>query len=288
MPSTSLVEPLLKSLYLLATMVEARDPYTGGHLWRVSQFARTVAIDMDLPDADIARITLGGFLHDLGKIGVPDAILNKRDKLSDDEYAVIKTHPDIGARLLSAHPLSSMVLAAVVQHHETPDGRGYPAGLKGSEIALDARIVGVCDAFDAMSSSRPYRAGMPLDKVLGIIEANLGSQFCPEAGSRLLRLGQGGALNHIIGHSESGIPLQACPGCHAPIAVRRQQLNGGALFCRACAGESELIVEDGLPRISLTGRVGNARQLEADIDELLIGELVGEASRHLDLAGFAA
>jgi HD-GYP domain-containing protein (c-di-GMP phosphodiesterase class II) len=110
----------------MSLLVEARDPYTGGHLWRVSQFSRLIALDMGLESSEVARITLGGFLHDLGKIGIPDSILNKRDKLTDEEYAVIKTHPTIGSRLLSGHPLRDLVDVAVTMHHETPDGRGYP------------------------------------------------------------------------------------------------------------------------------------------------------------------
>jgi hypothetical protein len=243
-----------------------------------------VAIDLDLPDADIARITLSGFLHDLGKIGVPDAILNKRGKLTDDEYAVIKTHPDIGARLLSGHPLGTLAHAAVAQHHETPDGRGYPQQLAGDAIPLDTRIVGLTDAFDAMTSTRPYRAGMPLPKALGIISENLGSQFDRDLGQRLIRLGEAGALNHIIGHSESGIPLQYCGGCHAPIALRRRQHAGEHVYCRACTGESELIEDDGQIRLKSTGRTGNAIQLEAPVDEELISELVAEASKHLHMA----
>lgn len=102
------ISELLKSLYIMASMVEARDPYTGGHLWRVSQFSRILASDIQLPDTDVARIALGGFLHDLGKIGVPDAILNRAGPLTDEEYAVIKTHPEVGNRLLSEHPLAAL------------------------------------------------------------------------------------------------------------------------------------------------------------------------------------
>ena len=109
-----------------------------------------------------ARIAIGGFLHDLGKIGIPDAILRKRDKLTDDEMAIMKTHPDVGARLLAGHPLADLVRDAVLLHHETLDGSGYPKGIAGPDIPIAARIVGLCDAFDAMTSTRPYRAGMPM------------------------------------------------------------------------------------------------------------------------------
>lgn len=177
------VEHLLKSLFVMASMVEARDPYTGGHLWRVSQFSRILAEDAGLPSNVVARIALGGFLHDLGKIGVPDAILNKPDKLTDEEYEVIKTHPEVGSRLLADHPLADLARSAILSHHEMPDGRGYPHGLSGAAISVDASIVGICDAFDAMTSTRPYRKGMPISKALSI--KHYSGKYRPSVSSRL-------------------------------------------------------------------------------------------------------
>ena len=123
-------------------MVEARDPYTGGHLWRVSQFSMLLAKTIGCSRFQIAKIGLGGFLHDLGKIGIPDFILNKPDKLTDDKYAVIKTHPRLGSDPLSSHPLRDIAHDAIYLHHETPDGKGYPTGLIGDKIPLEARIIG--------------------------------------------------------------------------------------------------------------------------------------------------
>ncbi|QNM96161.1 HD domain-containing phosphohydrolase [Chitinimonas koreensis] len=284
MARPALVEPLLKSLYVMAAMVEARDPYTGGHLWRVSQFSRLLALDLGLPAADVARIALGGFLHDLGKIGVPDAVLNKRDKLDDAEYAVIRTHPEIGMRLLAGHPLARLVEAAVAMHHETPDGRGYPAGLQGEAIPLDARIVGLTDAFDAMTSNRPYRRGMPIERALAIIGENLGSQFDRALGERFIALGGRGALEHIVGHTEPGIPLFECPMCGPTIVVRRGQAAGETVYCRACGNEAEVERSGGTVNVHGTGRMGDARALEPEIDELLIDELSAEAGRYLAVA----
>jgi len=284
LPKPDLVQPLLKSLYLMASLVEARDPYTGGHLWRVSQFSRLLAVDMNMSESDVARITLGGFLHDLGKIGVPDAVLNKAGKLTDEEYAIIKTHPEIGARLLSGHPLGVLVHAAVAQHHETPDGRGYPGGLKGDKIPLDARIVGLTDAFDAMTSTRPYRAGMPIEKALSIISENLGTQFDRDLGERLIRLGSAGQLNHVVGHSDLGIPIQKCGMCGPTIVVKRGQKPGDRVYCRACGGEQEVGREGDELCVKPTGANGSAAQLEPDVDEVLIDDLVVEASKHLSQA----
>jgi len=273
------IEDLLKSLYIMASMVEARDPYTGGHLWRVSQFSRLVADDCSLSGADVARITIGGFLHDLGKIGVPDAILNKPDRLTDDEYAVIKTHPEVGARLLAGHPLAELVRAAVLSHHETPDGKGYPARLAGADIPMDARIVGICDAFDAMTSTRPYRRGMPIEKALSIIDEACGQQFDVDFGRRFLRLGHAGLLDHIVGHSDIGIPLQDCPMCGPIIVVRSDHQTHDYVFCRHCGGQAQVERDGTAIRLIPTGKTGAPADLEPDIDIALLDHLVQESAR---------
>src|SRR6476620_1091189 len=150
-------EEILPSLLVMAWMVESRDPYTGGHLWRVSRLARLLAMCAHLPEPEVARIALGGFLHDLGKIGIPDHILRKPGRLTEAEYDVMQTHPEIGSRSLALHPLAHLVREDVLSHHERYDGKGYPKGLSGAMLPQEARIVGLCDAFDAMTSSRPYR-----------------------------------------------------------------------------------------------------------------------------------
>lgn len=274
-------EDLLSSLLVMAWMVEARDPYTGGHLWRVSRFARLLAIESGLPDDDVARISLGGFLHDLGKVGVPDQILNKKDRLTDAEYEVIKTHPDVGWRMLSGHPLAGLAEAAVRAHHEMPNGKGYPRGLAGNDIPLDGRIVGVCDAFDAMTSTRPYRRGMPIDKALAIIEENLDSQFDREFGERFLALGHAGDLDHIVGHSDLGIPLHECLMCGPTLVLRKGQQAGEHIYCRSCTGEYVVEAQDGQLVTKPTGKTGSPKDLEPDADGELIGRLVRESARAL-------
>jgi HD-GYP domain-containing protein (c-di-GMP phosphodiesterase class II) len=149
-------------------------------LWRVSQFCRVLAERGGLSPNQVARISLGGFLHDLGKIAVPDAILNKADRLTDGEYEIIKTHPDVGRRLLIDHPLATLAESAVFAHHERPDGTGYPRQLPLDQISVDARIVSICDAFDAMTSTRPYRKGMQIERALDIIRDYLDTQFDTE------------------------------------------------------------------------------------------------------------
>lgn len=276
------LEHLLNSLFIMASMVEARDPYTGGHLWRVSQFCRVLAEHGGLPPKQVARVSLGGFLHDLGKIAVPDAILNKPDRLTDGEYEIIKTHPDVGRRLLIDHPLAALADSAVFAHHERPDGMGYPQRLQLEQISVDARIVSICDAFDAMTSTRPYRKGMPVERALGIIRDYLGTQFDTRWGELFLELGEAGKLDHIVGHSEPGIPLHDCPMCSASIVIRRHQHEGDHAYCRACGAETSIHSVNGKIVIKATGQRGTPAQLEPDVDTDLVRELVKESASLLN------
>lgn len=269
-PASPHSEDLLTSLLIMAWVVEARDPYTGGHLWRVSQFSGLLAHKAGLDPRDCSRIALGAFLHDLGKVSVPDHILGKKDKLTDEEYAVIKTHPESGWRMIAAHPLSALAERAIRDHHETPDGRGYPRGLLLKDISSDAKIVGICDAFDAMTSNRPYRNGMPADKALSIIESNLGSQFDEHFGRIFIDMGRAQAFSHIIGHSDSGIPLQSCAMCGSHIAIPRAStlLPHSTVNCPCCTGEHLIDTSKNLLALSPTGRTGSAADMapKADLD----------------------
>lgn len=271
-------QQLLKSLYIMASMVEARDPYTGGHLWRVAQLAQLLAQAGGWKVADVARVKLGGFLHDLGKIGVPDAILNKPDRLTEAEFAVIRTHPEVGHRLLAEHPLAALVSASVLCHHETVNGQGYPQQLRGDAIPLDARIVGVCDAYDAMTSTRPYRRGMPISRALDIIESALGQQFDAHWGRLLVTLGRAGRLDAITGHSDHGIPLQDCPMCGPTIVVQRHQHTGDNTYCRACGAHATIEKSPSGISLKFSGEKGDARALQASLDMALINEQVQDVS----------
>ena len=275
---------LLASLLTMAWFVEARDPYTGGHLWRVSRYARLLAEHTGCSDADAARISLGGFLHDLGKVGVPDAILRKADRLSEDEYAVIKTHPDIGMRMLSGHPLAALVSDAVLLHHERPDGLGYPRGLRDNAIPEMARIVGICDAFDAMTSHRPYRIGMPRDDAIAIIRQFSGTQFDARLAADFIALGGSGQLDHVMGHSDLGIPLQTCPMCGPTLVMRQDHQAGDHLYCGNCAGEVVLEQESGKLVARPTGKQGQPADLEPEADSALIARTVRAAVEALPIA----
>lgn len=269
-------ESLLHALLGLAMVVEARDPYTGGHLWRVSQLSKLLARQSGLPRRDVALCEIGGFLHDLGKVGVPDAVLNKPDRLIDAEYAVMRTHATVGGRLLAHHPLAHLALDAATGHHERPDGKGYPRGIAGEAIPEVARIVSIADAFDAMTSARPYRKGMPREKASAVIGAELGGQFDAQLGRHALAWDRSTDVAHIVGHSEPGIPLQSCPSCSAPLALRRAQHGGDYVYCRACGGEARLHKIGEAFKLEMTGKMGDAGVLAPDSDPDLIGDMVEE------------
>jgi HD domain len=271
----SVEAPLLASLLTMAWLVEARDPYTGGHLWRVSQYCALLAQKAGFNPAEVARFALGGFVHDLGKIGIPDAVLRKAGPLSDDEYHVIKTHPDIGKRMLDSHPLAALVIDAVWSHHEMPNGRGYPRGLKGDQISAMAAMTGLCDAFDAMTSTRPYRQGMPLSDALGIIEKNAGSQFDAHFATLFIELGREGRLDHVLGHTDEGIPLRRCESCGPTLVVQRISRSGDHVFCPACTTGYELYSAAAGADLAVRGmgRVGTAADLSPSPDVDLITRL---------------
>ncbi|MDM4766552.1 HD-GYP domain-containing protein [Pelomonas sp. SE-A7] len=267
-------QALLASLLVSAWMVEARDPYTGGHLWRVARMAHALALASGSAPREASRIAMAGFLHDLGKVGIPDAILRKPGRLTDEEFATIKTHPRVGARMLSGHPLAELVVGVIHHHHEMPNGRGYPMGLVDAEIPQDARLVGICDAFDAMTSTRPYRAGMPIAKALDIIEAELGSQFDRLLGEKFVHMGRAGAFDAIVGHSDDGIPLQHCPVCGPTLVRTRNSRAGDHLGCPACSARfSWTDTEQGL-RALPTGEPASADELEPGLDRVQIEALV--------------
>jgi HD-GYP domain-containing protein (c-di-GMP phosphodiesterase class II) len=161
----------------MVNAIDAKDSYTCGHSDRVAVISRALAAELGLSEVECDRIYLTGLLHDIGKIGVPDSVLLKNGKLTDEEFALIKKHPVIGYNVLSHLDEISYVLPGVLHHHESLDGKGYPSGLKGIEIPFEARILAVADSFDAMTSTRPYREGMSLEKASGILQASAGIQW---------------------------------------------------------------------------------------------------------------
>lgn len=169
----------LRTMESLATALEARDEYTRGHSQRVSELSMMIGEKMGLGPEAIEELRIGTILHDIGKIGVPDSILNKRSRLTDEEFNVMREHPVIGYEICRPLMLSEGILMIIRNHHEKLDGSGYPDGLKGGELPLPLRVVCVADAFDAMSSRRPYRGVMDPLHVQAELSKGAGTQFDP-------------------------------------------------------------------------------------------------------------
>lgn len=185
----------LAGLQSLADALELKDKYTRGHSERVSRFSAAIARELGMGPAIVGSIARGGHLHDVGKIGVREEVLNKRGPLTSEEYAHIMTHPVLGWRIL--RPLLSddpVALNVVRSHHERVDGRGVPDGLGGDEIPREARIVSVADAFDAMRSQRPYRSGLAVPATLNELRAGAGKQFDREVVDAFIAVAERGEL----------------------------------------------------------------------------------------------
>lgn len=160
-------------------LLDLRDLNTGVHSTRLAEWGLRVARDLGVPESCMPDLEMGALLHDIGKIGVPDGILNKPGRLTDDEFEIVKRHPEFGWTVIRNLPGLEQTSLYVLHHHENFDGTGYPAKLKGSEIPIGSRIVSVIDAFDAMVSSRPYRKGLPLEEAIRRLHQSSGTQFDP-------------------------------------------------------------------------------------------------------------
>ena len=169
----------LDTIGILRQTVEAKDPYTRGHSDRVSEYSVLIGKKLGLDENTLHILKIGGLFHDIGKIGIPDSILLKESKLSDEEYSQIKNHPMIGVHMLGDAAIFTDILPIVKHHHERYDGRGYPSQLVGDDIPYVARIAAVADTFDAMTSKRSYRDSLPIDVVRAEIERCSGTQFDP-------------------------------------------------------------------------------------------------------------
>ena len=173
--STNHLEEIATSL---AGAIDAKDTYTKGHSSSVSRYSEALARAINLPENEVERIRIGALLHDVGKIGIPESVLRKPDKLSDEEWEIMKQHPTIGAeKVLKSNETLKDLIPIVKYHHERIDGKGYPEQLKGDKIPLAARIVAVADAYHALVSDRPYRKGLGIDKACEILTSGMGTQW---------------------------------------------------------------------------------------------------------------
>lgn len=176
------------AISVLAAATEARDPYTQGHTVRVAEWSCRIGREMSLPPSRILVLARAGLLHDVGKLGVPDAVLKKPGPLTPEEFAIIKEHPRQGHDILRRVGHLEAEIRIIIAHHERMDGRGYPHGLAGEEIPLEARILAVADVFDSLTTSRPYRGALPRDEALAIVQEETGDHLDPECVQALLRV----------------------------------------------------------------------------------------------------
>ena len=181
----------------LAVTIDAKDRYTNGHSFRVSWYSVALARHLGWPEEEVDELEREALLHDIGKIGVPDAILNKPGRLSDEEFSVIKSHTTTGGNILSRSKDLEPASLVAQYHHERYDGRGYPSGLAGKDIPIHARIVAIADAYDAMRSDRIYRKGLPLDVIREQLVKGRGTQFDPDFLDVFLKLSDEGLLDEI-------------------------------------------------------------------------------------------
>ena len=190
------------TLHALSTTIDAKDSYTHGHSERVALVARQLAKAAGLDDQTVERVYLSGLVHAVGKIGVPEAVLTKPGRLTKQEYDLVKKHPETGARILEGIRQMKDLIPGVLYHHESWDGTGYPHGLAGRDIPLFGRILGLADAFDAMSSDRTYRNAMPMHKVLDEVRRCSGQQFDPDLTDVFVGLDFGAYLDMIEQHHD--------------------------------------------------------------------------------------
>jgi diguanylate cyclase (GGDEF)-like protein/putative nucleotidyltransferase with HDIG domain len=184
----------LSAVYALVSTVEAKDPYTYGHSRKVNTYAVALAEAVGLSPEEVSRVSTAALLHDIGKIGVPDKVLNKKGKLTKEDWEAIKSHPRLGATIVGNVPNLAPCVSTILHHHERWDGTGYPEGLKGEQISVEARILAIADSYEAMSAARPYRPALCSEKVLTELRRGAGSQFDPEL------------VQVFIGIVEAGLP----------------------------------------------------------------------------------
>ncbi len=233
------------SLLEMARMIETKDPYTAGHTWRVANYGRLLAAALDYPPEKIEAMFLAGTVHDIGKVKVPTEILTKPGRLTDEEFKIIKRHPQDGYDVLEGHQEYAGVLDVVLMHHEAYDGRGYPFGLVGKQIPHEARLFAVVDAFDAMTTTRCYRPAMSMENAIYEIWRNRGRQFDPQLADTFIRLYRQGVLDHIAGHADFGIKIGRCPTCGPVLEMHNGHDSDDEVVCGICQSRFVITAVEG-------------------------------------------
>lgn len=201
-PSFHLIRDDMQEMLALARSVEEKDPTTEGHCSRLDRLAIVTGERLGLPGKQLIALSYGAYLHDIGKVMVPDDILGKTASLTDDEWEEMRKHPNHGAEMLSKKEYLAGAAEVVRAHHERFDGTGYPRGLSGDEIPIGARVVAVVDAYDAITSARPYQAALAKEEAIRELEKNAGTQFDPRVVKAFLEVVRGGDDAKADGHAE--------------------------------------------------------------------------------------
>jgi HD-GYP domain-containing protein (c-di-GMP phosphodiesterase class II) len=229
----------------LANAIEARDHYTVGHAYRVTRIALAMADRLGWSPKQQQYTEMGGILHDIGKIGIEDAILRKKGPLTAEEFQKMRLHPEYGARILNDIEFLKPALPYVLFHQERWDGKGYPFQLKGEDIAVEGRLLAVGDAFDAMTSQRPYRGSFSLDEALEELRQNRGKQFDPEMVDVFFEIWNEGGITPILQDTAKKILSISCPFCSTKIPLGRDPRERMMLECPLCTRKCETVLIEG-------------------------------------------
>lgn len=228
----------------LANAIELRDHYTVGHTWRVTNFAVEIARTLGWTEEKLKECEIGGVLHDIGKLTVPDSILRKPTALDEEERAKMQAHPAAGARLMQDILRLVPVIPYALYHHERYDGEGYPFGLEGENVPIEGRLIAVADTLDAMTSNRPYRKGMDPDVAIAKIQEVRGTQLDPVCVDALMAVYRQGKVHGILQEFRKGGQSIACPFCSTYIEVPKGAQLGDTFHCTVCRRRVQLRVQN--------------------------------------------
>ena len=280
MPTINITTQLLHSLLAYAAVVQARDHSIHGHMWRVSQYSACLAEKAGFSTGEVFIASLGGLVHDIGKIGVPDRILQKPGRLKFEEMTLIKQHPQMGHVLIQNHPLEIIVKEAILEHHERIDGTGYPQHRSGDQISIFARVVAIADAFDAMTSPRTYRSVKSISEACGVLQREKDRQFDPFLAELFAQMALNGEFETILGHSLNGRRLASCLECGPIIGLCAPSTCSQIVTCPECGKRYRLHPNDHDFELEWLGSYGKA---EIQIETEAIQEFIHQAPGYLKL-----